>query len=371
MRRKQPHGTDGQHGEERQSLLSGSSDTIHIDSITPRIGSLVDDSNRTVNTSNNHIYNRNNFETAGLINVGSPIPRRTRNKSPDSSYAFNALTSRSTSSYDRGDNYELNQVDGGSHSRIDISGVQSSKPKTDFIEYTILPGDTLHNLSVRYSCPIAAIKRLNNLWSDQEFFGLSKIKLPVGKLRLLAEAINEEQSKHSKLGDRSPIVNYITDKHEVTNSIIQNNNHPTGVSKYAHPAAIQKSSSRPSLLDELNSDIQKELTDKISSTSIFKNLDLSIEKARTAAKSYDDNANDIMQTLAQSGNIVDLNDDQELSEANLVARREAEILFNNLSDYGLSFNILVLVIFIVCLVLPLAYVIYLEETHHDTQNKWP
>ena len=270
-RRKQLYDLDGQSGDEQRALLGteqlGTHELTQFYDIQPQPNVVIDSIASSSSTPINHLHQQHV--------VGSTI----------------AIPS----------NYK--------HSHVQ-----------DFVYYKVQPGDTLQNLSVRYSCPVASIKRLNNLWSDQEIFGLSRLKLPVGKLRLLATTYPIEESSST------PQIQYVE-----------------------NPNANEQHQDETMLHD-----------------SLFKSMDVNIEKARTAAKLYDANA--IMQTLAQNGNVTDNNEDT--SEVSKIATREAEALLNDLSDFGLSYNFLLLFIFIVCLVCPLAYVIYLEETHHDT-NKTP
>lgn len=92
-------------------------------------------------------------------------------------------------------NEELNDVNLTNSHHIGLGELY--KRATDFVYYNVQPDDTLHNISVRYSCPVASIKRLNNLFSEQEFFGLTRLKLPVGKLRLLENVIDGRSDEQS------------------------------------------------------------------------------------------------------------------------------------------------------------------------------
>uniref|UniRef100_J3SCK6 LysM and putative peptidoglycan-binding domain-containing protein 3 n=1 Tax=Crotalus adamanteus TaxID=8729 RepID=J3SCK6_CROAD len=56
-----------------------------------------------------------------------------------------------------------------------------------FITKDIQEGDTLNALALQYSCSVADIKRVNNLITDQDFFALRTIKIPVKKFSLLTE----------------------------------------------------------------------------------------------------------------------------------------------------------------------------------------
>jgi len=238
---------------------------------------------------------------------------------------------------------------------IEITNLDSHKHQgnTEFICYTVQPGDTLQNIAVKYSCPVASIKRLNNLWSDQEFYGLSRLKLPVGKLRLIADVLDTEKLPTASRSERHGS-EFEGDPHHHDGAANQ-----FYTSQYTTDRRYEK---QPSSFE---SSIAAPLNESRVEESIFKNYDLSIEKVKAAARSYNDNASAIMQTLAQSGNKVATDEDLDSIDPNKMAQREAEILLNDMSDYGLSFSGLILFIFIVCLICPLAYFIYLEENHHD------
>lgn len=288
---------------------------------------------------------------------------KSRNQAKINVEAANQSHSSKTPFYNNADNYELQRIAAGqSNSRaIDITGSvynfqessshRNNAPHVDFIYYTIQPGDTLQNLSVKYSCPVASIKRLNNLWSDQEFYGLARIKLPVGKLRLIAEVLGQEQTDIPQSTYQAKTIVDTTE-----NSF----HRPPATESYGdHDKSLSVGLSRE------NHHYQQQPT-CLDGDSIFRDLDLNIEKARTAARCYDKNASSIMHSLSQGGNIVADDCDQE--DPSRMARREAEILLNDMSDYGLTYSGLILFIFIVCLICPLAYIIYLEETHHDSNK---
>ena len=53
----------------------------------------------------------------------------------------------------------------------------------------VQPGDTLAKLSLKYSIPVAELKRVNNILSDQYFYALKRIKIPVRTASLLTELL--------------------------------------------------------------------------------------------------------------------------------------------------------------------------------------
>ncbi|KAL0979760.1 hypothetical protein UPYG_G00189310 [Umbra pygmaea] len=54
----------------------------------------------------------------------------------------------------------------------------------------IREGDTLNSLSLQYHCSVADIKRANNLLTEQDFFALRSIKIPVKRFSVLTETDN-------------------------------------------------------------------------------------------------------------------------------------------------------------------------------------
>lgn len=53
----------------------------------------------------------------------------------------------------------------------------------------VQPGETLASLSLKYNLHLAELKRVNNLISDNEFFALKRIKIPVKPDSLLTEIL--------------------------------------------------------------------------------------------------------------------------------------------------------------------------------------
>ncbi|CAN86921.1 LysM domain-containing protein [Caenorhabditis elegans] len=53
-----------------------------------------------------------------------------------------------------------------------------------FIERKVKNGDTLNKLAIKYQVNVAEIKRVNNMVSEQDFMALSKVKIPVSRMRM-------------------------------------------------------------------------------------------------------------------------------------------------------------------------------------------
>lgn len=71
--------------------------------------------------------------------------------------------------------------------------------KTETIDCDILPTDSLQSLSLKYGCTVAELKRTNNLYSDQDFFALKTIKIPVQPHGLLTEPKDKKKERPPQL----------------------------------------------------------------------------------------------------------------------------------------------------------------------------
>ncbi|XP_033019757.1 lysM and putative peptidoglycan-binding domain-containing protein 3 [Lacerta agilis] len=66
-----------------------------------------------------------------------------------------------------------------------------------FITKDIKEGDTLNAIALQYCCSVADIKRVNNLITDQDFFALRTIKIPVKKFSVLTETHSFPKSRQA------------------------------------------------------------------------------------------------------------------------------------------------------------------------------
>ncbi|WAR00903.1 LYSM4-like protein [Mya arenaria] len=83
-----------------------------------------------------------------------------------------------------------------------IRGRKGAKSQVDedpggplFVERNLAEDDTLQSLSLQYGCPISELKRINNLIQDQDFFALTRIKIPVKKHSFLIDRIKDDDQK--------------------------------------------------------------------------------------------------------------------------------------------------------------------------------
>ncbi|XP_007519026.1 lysM and putative peptidoglycan-binding domain-containing protein 3 [Erinaceus europaeus] len=73
----------------------------------------------------------------------------------------------------------------------------------------IQEGDTLNAIALQYCCTVADIKRVNNLISDQDFFALRSVKIPVKKFSSLTETLYPPKGKQTS---RSSFVQYVPEQ---------------------------------------------------------------------------------------------------------------------------------------------------------------
>ncbi|XP_065140708.1 lysM and putative peptidoglycan-binding domain-containing protein 3 [Paramisgurnus dabryanus] len=79
----------------------------------------------------------------------------------------------------------------------------TSTDRKDDIVYLIRDikeGDTLISISLQYFCTVADIKRANNLLTEQDFFALRSIRIPVKKFSSFTETHNTTSHKTSSPG---------------------------------------------------------------------------------------------------------------------------------------------------------------------------
>lgn len=99
-------------------------------------------------------------------------------------YLFGPNGSENDLSEEDGENFELRSR---GKERLRKS---TSKERLDDIIYLsrdIQEGDTLNSIALQYHCSVADIKRANNLLTEQDFFALRSIKIPVRRFSVLTE----------------------------------------------------------------------------------------------------------------------------------------------------------------------------------------
>jgi LysM repeat protein len=99
------------------------------------------------------------------------------------------------------------------HSQPFLSSPARKPPREQFVEAELGPTDTLQSVALKYSVPIAELKRVNNLHKDNEVFGLRRLKIPVKPMSLLTEMLPEGPlvSSLSRLPSASTVRETMTD----------------------------------------------------------------------------------------------------------------------------------------------------------------
>nr|XP_046243046.1 lysM and putative peptidoglycan-binding domain-containing protein 3 isoform X2 [Scatophagus argus] len=99
-------------------------------------------------------------------------------------YLFGNNGSENDLSEEDGENYELR-----SRGRERLRRGTSRERMEDIIYLTrdIQEGDTLNSIALHYHCSVADIKRANNLLTEQDFFALRSVKIPVRRFSVLTE----------------------------------------------------------------------------------------------------------------------------------------------------------------------------------------
>jgi len=79
---------------------------------------------------------------------------------------------------------------------VDVGNVPKAPPLDQCVEAEVQPGDTLTKISLKYNIPVAELKRVNNIISENQFYALKRIKIPVRAASLLTELLpSVHQSK--------------------------------------------------------------------------------------------------------------------------------------------------------------------------------
>lgn len=117
-------------------------------------------------------------------------------------YLFGNNSSENDMSEEDGESYELRPR---GRERLRRS---TSKERMDDIIYLtrdIQEGDTLNSIALQYHCSVADIKRANNFLTEQDFFALRSVKIPVRRFSVLTETHNAATLKSgSPTGTRHP-----------------------------------------------------------------------------------------------------------------------------------------------------------------------
>lgn len=359
-------------------------------------------------------YESSSYNDEYRPNLASIRQRQTSSK--------NKQISRNTSLNNNIDNHsEQHEL-----KKFDAHKSSENEPNGEFTHYAIQPGDTLQNICLRYACPINQVKRLNGLMTDQEFYGLRHLKLPLGKLGLLEDVLRSNRGISAQNGPAEPpkdisyesrvdnqryrFVNspgsalsvstnhnfrfkpllspgYSSDRINEMNSYsaidedflnartLQNHSHSfsslrdlvnsdgnanstTGFQLCIDTKALKEQSfiktqvNQECLIDA--EDIGAVCQDNVEK--VFQDLDLHVERAKIAAETYDKRATDLVDKITTNGTSVN---HIQFDYQPRVSKIPQLFLCNE--NFGLNQVKLFAFIMIVCLLLPLIYIISREK----------
>ena len=73
----------------------------------------------------------------------------------------------------------------------------------EYVEWIVKPGDSLSSLSLKSGCTISHLKRVNNLINDQDFYALKAVRIPFRKNGMFADRLMETSSVDHDVGSSS------------------------------------------------------------------------------------------------------------------------------------------------------------------------
>ncbi|XP_026176950.1 lysM and putative peptidoglycan-binding domain-containing protein 3 [Mastacembelus armatus] len=99
-------------------------------------------------------------------------------------YLFGNNGSENDLSEEDGESYELRPR---GRERLRRSTSRDRMDDIIYLPRDIQEGDTLNSIALQYHCSVADIKRANNLLTEQDFFALRSVKIPVRRFSVLTE----------------------------------------------------------------------------------------------------------------------------------------------------------------------------------------
>ncbi|XP_008578646.1 PREDICTED: lysM and putative peptidoglycan-binding domain-containing protein 3 [Galeopterus variegatus] len=184
----------------------------------------------------------------------------------------------------------------------------------------IQEGDTLNAVALQYCCTVADIKRANNLISDQDFFALRSIKIPVKKFSSLTETL-----------------------------------HPPKGRQASRPSSVQYAPEQQEILPANDS-----LSSSESAGSFLKEVDRDIEQIVKCTDTKRENLNEVVSALTQQIRFE--------SDSKNIQRKDPYYG----ADWGIGWWTAVVIMLIVGIITPVFYLLYYEilakvdVSHHST-----
>jgi LysM repeat protein len=234
-------------------------------------------------------------------------------------------------------NYQNNELSCDEKNRQDFE-LTKSDSLIDYINYQIKESDSLQSIALRYGCSVSKIKQINHLMTDQEFYGLRVVKLPVKKFGILSDVLVHQVNNSSQLDSDHNSSNLIDiDFNELdlqkprTNSLTVN----IGISQH---------------LNRTNSE---------DAFKFLNHMDEDLKKIRESTK-----------TVIESSNVKNLVEstvrESDYSIFESTKLKNSAFFSCDESDYGINWFNLLLLAFVLLILVPFIYVLYISESHNNT-----
>jgi LysM repeat protein len=286
--------------------------------------------------------NRNEREKLYTFDNNYYDPKDDIQDSDDNQFNQNSINKRSVIKSNcfelkNRNNYQKNELSCDENYRQDFELTKSGS-LIDFINYEIKESDSLQSIALRYGCSVSKIKQINHLMTDQEFYGLRVVKLPIKKFGILSDVLVHQVNNSSHLDSDHNSSNLI-DIHfndsdfqkPRTNSLTVN----IGISQH---------------LNGTNSE---------DAFKFLNHMDEDLKKIRESTKTVIESSN--VKNLVE--NTVRESDYSILGSTKL---KNSAFFSCDESDYGINWFNLLLLAFVVLILVPFIYVLYISESHNNT-----
>jgi hypothetical protein len=234
-------------------------------------------------------------------------------------------------------NYQNNGLSCDENYKQDFE-LTKSDSLIDYINYQICESDSLQSIALRYGCSVSKIKQINHLMTDQEFYGLRVVKLPVKKFGILSDVLVHQVNNSSQLDsdhNSSNLIDIDFNESDLqkprTNSLTVN----IGISQH---------------LNRTNSE---------DAFKFLNHMDEDLKKIRESTK-----------TVIESSNVKNLVEntvrESDYSIVESTKLKNSAFFSCDESDYGINWFNLLLLAFVVLILVPFVYVLYISESHNNT-----
>ncbi|XP_065176351.1 lysM and putative peptidoglycan-binding domain-containing protein 3-like [Sycon ciliatum] len=127
--------------------------------------------------------------------------------------------------------------------------VVDQKSKFQFVYRDLAPSDTLASLSLQYGCPVAEIKRANNIYTDQDFHGRVQLRIPVPVHSLMTDPSEQARMQPAPGTSYKDLPNGTDDYPELEDHMDDDDD------GYARTSALKSADEAQKLLKRLDEDL--------------------------------------------------------------------------------------------------------------------